>query len=311
MRKIKMMIIAILMIVLTTNIGCGSEETANLNKPEFKTVVMYEEFEEYIKKSKEQEGGLATLYQEIILEPVFEDFVSGGEYSSLASTYIGKTIRQLDDLEIKLDLLKDNQVEEIVNGALINSSEYLSGVDTTVYIFPSTIEYYDLTNPLGGVGGCTLGSGKILISVDPTVEGWESILTYTVAHEYHHSVWTSRQVENKETTLLDYLTFEGRADSFAARIYSDIKVPWTSSIDLEVERYIWDLIKNEIDSNDAEILYTVMFGGVNGFPHWSGYTIGYNIVQDFLKNNPEISFEELTDMEPNEILDRSNYEERF
>jgi hypothetical protein len=39
--------------------------------------------------------------------------------------------------------------------------------------------------------------------------------------------------------------------------------------------------------------------------------MGYRIMQEFVKNNPEDSLMEWTDMEPDEILSKSKYEEKF
>lgn len=302
--KLKIFIpIAALIISLVLISKYRDETVGKINETEFKTVVMYEEYEEYINRSRNSSANLSKLYKEIILDPVYKNFISGGEFSTLADMYIDTTIRQLEDLEDKLRMLYDNKVEMIVEDALEKSNQYLPGVDTTVYIFPSTLEYYRLTRH-GGVAGCTLGSGKILLLVDPTVDGWESRLSYVVAHEYHHSVWTAKVFDKKKFTLLDYLVFEGRADSFANKVYPDEEVAWVNSIEYEEEKNIWSLISEQLNSEDGELLHNVMFG-------WGGYTIGYNIVQDFLKNNPEVSIEEWTKMDSREILDKSRYEDKF
>lgn len=144
------------------------------------------------------------------------------------------------------------------------------------------------------------------------MKNWKSILSYSVVHEYHHhSVWTAQKFDNSRFTLLDYLVFEGKADSFANIIYPKIEVPWISSIDFETEKFVWNLISDQLNSTDDELAKKVIFEGVKDFPHWNGYTIGYHIVQDFLKNNPEISIEEWTKMDSSVILERSRYEERF
>lgn len=279
--------------------------TRKVDKPEFRTVVLYDEFEEFINKSKDNNKDSDKLYKEIILDTVSKDFIAQ------ADRVIGKTIMELDELEAKLRLLKDERVEEIVEDTLEKSNRYLLGIDTTVYIFPSTLEYHQTTSMLGGIAGWTLGSGKILILVDPTAENWEYILSYIVAHEYHHSVWSAQKFDNSKFTLLDYLVFEGRADSFVNKVFPNVKAPWTSSICFETEKIVWNLISAQLNSKDDELLTKVMFGGVKDFPLWSGYTIGYHIVQDFLNNNLEVSIEEWTKMDSRKILEKSRYEGRF
>lgn len=276
-------------------------------RPEFKTVVMYDAFAEFISKSKEQKYDTAIFYKELILDPVYEDFIDGGEYAVLADRYIGRTIKDHDDLVYKLGLFKDKKVELIVKGALEKCNSYLAGINTTVYIFPSVGDYEQMTDPLGGVAGVTIGQGKILILVDPTVDNWESVLSYVVAHEYHHSIWTSMQLEENSFTLIDYLVFEGRADSFANIVYPEVEVPWTSSIDFNDEKTVWKLIDDQLGKVNNDVLNKVMFGGVKDYPHWSGYTIGYHIVQNYLEKNPEVDVATWTNMSSSDILEKSGY----
>ncbi len=225
----------------------------------------------------------------------------------LADRYIGRTIKDHDDLAYKLGLFKDKNVEMIVNDALSKSNSHLAGINTTVYIFPSVGDYEQMTDPFGGVAGVTIGQGKLLILVDPTVENWESVLSYVVAHEYHHSIWTSKQLEEKSFTLLDYLVFEGRADSFAHIVYPEVEVPWSSSLELSTEKTMWDYIDGQLNSSNSDLLNKVMFGDGMDYPHWSGYTIGYHIVQNYLEKNPEVNVEAWTNMSSSDILEKSGY----
>jgi uncharacterized protein YjaZ len=276
-------------------------------RAEFETVVMYDAFSEFISKSKDSKKDTDVLYKEIILDSVCENFLDGGEYEKLAAQYIGRTMRQLDDLTYKLALLKEKNVEMIVNDALLKSNSYLTGINTTVYIFPSAGDYEQLTDQGGGVSGVTIGSGKIMILVDPTVDNWESMLSYVVAHEYHHSIWTSQNLAGFGITLLDHLVVEGRADSFANIVYPEFDVPWTSSIDLKTENIIWKLIDDQLGKINGEVINKVMFGDGMDYPQWSGYTIGYHIVQNYLEKNPEVNVETWTNMSSSDILEKSGY----
>jgi len=276
-------------------------------KVEFETVVMYDAFDEFINKSNDSKNDTDVLYKEIILDPVYEVFVDGGEYEKLTTHYIGRTMRQLDDLAYKLVLLKEKNVEMIVNEALIKSNSHLAGINTTVYIVPSAGDYEQMTDQVGGVSGVTLGSGKILVLVDPTVDNWETVLLYVVAHEYHHSIWTSYKLGEFGITLLDHLVFEGRADSFAHIVYPEVEVPWTSNIDSSTEKIIWKLIDDQLGKVNGEVINKVMFGDGMDYPQWSGYTIGYHIVQNYLEKNPELNVEAWTNMSSSDILEKSGY----
>jgi len=158
-----------------------------------------------------------------------------------------------------------------------------------------------------GVTAITLGSGKIIVSIDPTFENWKELLPYVLAHEYHHSVWTSRNFETIKFSLLEFLIFEGRADSFASSVYPYKNIPWTSIINQETENRVWEIIKPDLDMRGPTICDNVMIGS-DEIPFASGYTIGFNIVQSFKENKPEFSDNEIIDFSPQKILNMSGYE---
>jgi len=142
------------------------------------------------------------------------------------------------------------------------------------------------------------------------VPDWKQYLQKITAHEYHHSVWVSRNFETVNFSLLEYLTLEGRADSFAELIYPDIKSPWVNMFDFEKEKDVWYFLRDRLNSRDADLLMRTAAGDKNT-PFASVYTIGYRIMQDFFKNNPDVTLQEWTDMEAEDIFRKSNYEAKF
>jgi uncharacterized protein YjaZ len=50
-----------------------------------------------------------------------------------------------------------------------------------------------------------------------------------------------------------------------------------------------------------------MFGDRRSVPLWSGYSIGYHIVQSYLELNPETTIGQLTGMDAWEIFEGSGY----
>lgn len=305
--KIGIIIVAIVLTVIILIYQYIRMVNTKVSKPEFNIVLLNEAFDEYINKSNLNNSDIDGLYKEIILDPIYQNFVEGSEYTAFAVGYLVTSMKDTDDLVMKLDLMRLGKIEKIVEKALIKCDAHLPGINTTVYVLPSPPEFKETASLLGGVLGCTVGSGKILLLVDPTIENWESALLYTVAHEYHHSIWTSQQLEDIEFTLIKYLIFEGRADSFASILYPEIKVPWTSNLTDEAEKSVWHLIKDKLNSKDSGLLYSVMFGGVEDYPYWTGYTMGYRIVQAFLEKTPDMSIETWTQLDASEIHEKSEY----
>jgi len=284
-------------------------------KQQFSIMSFYLNMPVYIEKVKENKNQIDRIYKTYVYNPIWEDFASKGECSFLAKN-IKYPIKDLDRLNTEIKELSNSGVEEIVKRALLKVSRVLPGPNTTVYlqvidpsykkIIPSSAQkIYDM-----GMRADTYGSGKIIICIDPTSKNWKKMLPRIVAHEYHHSVWVSRNFESIHFSLLDCLVLEGRAEGFADLLYPDSEAPWPGFTDLKNEYSVWQQMSQVLHSKDEQTIMK-MFVGNEEIPFLSVYSMGYKIMHEFLKNNPEVSLMEWTDMEPGEFLSKSKYTEKF
>ena len=275
---------------------------------EFTIISGYEGMAAYVEAVKsDPDADLDDLYQKYVVDPYWKDCASGGEYRTLAKRATANPIKDLNGLSENISAIEDANIEQIIEEALRKSSVKLPGPDTTVCIF--AIDPDLSWERMHGVTGFTAGAGKIWIQLSPEKE-WLDWIPYTIAHEYHHSVWTHQYFKwFKKFTLLDYLIFEGRADSFAHLIYPDKIAPWTTAISSYQETRQWEKISEDLEITDLEKQRKYMFGDrSDSIPIWTGYTIGFHIVQQFLENHPEMSIEEWTGMNAREIFEASGYE---
>ena len=139
---------------------------------------------------------------------------------------------------------------------------------------------------------------------------WKNMLPRIVAHEYHHSVWISRNFKTIHFSLLDCLILEGRAEGFAQLIYPNIEAPWPFFLSGIKEHMVWEKIKQNLHSKDEQLIMKMIIGD-SDIPFLSLYSMGYCIMQEFLKNNSDVSILEWTDMKPEDIMSRSKYDEKF
>lgn len=185
---------------------------------------------------------------------------------------------------------KEN-LEKEVKSALEKSAKLLNGPDTNVCIFPS-ISHQD---PAKAVN---VGKGKIAVLYKEI--SFESKLDFasTIAHEYHHSVWTEKYYDptKNETTLIDVIMFEGKAEVL--------------KIEEGREEYYWEQLKDSLNSTDLILINKVMIGGGGTYPFLYGYGLGCRILEKLLNNN-EMTVEEWTEMKPEDILKQSNFESNF
>jgi uncharacterized protein YjaZ len=92
-------------------------------------------------------------------------------------------------------------------------------------------------------------------------------------------------------------------------LYRDLKPSWINPIPKQQEMEIWKIIRQHLTSFDPEIHSRFMFGDEQkGIPWCTGYLIGSNIIGKFLENNPQKTFMDLINMESEEILSKSGYE---
>lgn len=282
-----------------------------VSKPKFKVVLIDKEIKKYIKKARENIHDIDKLYKEIVFDPIWKNFASKGSYSSLVSPLIKMPIKEIDLLEKEIDLLINENVVQIVENALKKCNENLSGIDTTVYILPAYPSNDFIKNYMNGVYAFTIGKGKILFQINPLSLKWKGDVPYTVAHEYHHSIWTINNFKWYGFNLLELIVFEGKADSFANILYPNFKANWNFALTNDEEQIIWNKIRTNLKNRNPNFHNKVLYGYYDEFPLWSGYTIGYNIVQEFLKNNINISIEQWTNLSAKEILSKSNYENKL
>ncbi|MBI9039470.1 MAG: hypothetical protein JEY97_15160 [Bacteroidales bacterium] len=276
----------------------------SINNQGFELITAYRLFDDYIKTSKNES---TNLYKKLIFNPLKKEFSENAEYPFILSN-IENPIIPNNELLKEIEILKNSDLIKIAKNALKKISLALPGPSTKILFIPANPEYRNYYEKYNiGVTAVTVGSGKIIVSIDPTFKNWKELLPYVLAHEYHHSVWTSRNFETINFSLLEFLIFEGRADSFASSVYPDKNITWTSIINKETENRVWEIIKTDLDMRGHTICDKVMMG-TNEIPFASGYTIGFNIVQSFKENNPEFSDIEIIDFTPNKILNMSEYE---
>jgi len=293
-----------LFIVLTS---CNNSKQKTEN-PEIVFLTNY--FADFVKASHSDNSKSDVFYKEKIQTPIFNNYFLSSEYSFLVSSFLEAPIKNVDELQKTLDRI-DAQQEVIIKNvseALSDSRSIIKNENVTVYILPANPDIKFIAEKMGGVMGLTAGSKQLLLFIDPEIVNWEKMLKYSVAHEYHHACWIKNNFSKASSwTLIEYLIFEGRADSYAHLIYPDIVAPWTHALTESKKSELWNQIKGNLQSTDYSLQQQIMFGSSN-YPYWGGYTLGYDIVQKFIKDNKDVSVDNWTNIEGKTLLERSNYE---
>jgi uncharacterized protein YjaZ len=279
-----------------------------INNQSIEVLTTFNLIDNYLSSSNKHHNNIFKSSNKYIYKPIQHEILDHAEAAFLFNT-IKVPYESNDYLRDEIELLKTSDLLTIIQESLTKITKTLPGPNTKIIILPaSSLSRLTLEKNKIPISGITLGTGKIILFIDPTFQNWTDFLPYCIAHEYHHSTWISRNWVSSDFSLIEYLVFEGRADLFASEQYNTISNPMTNFLTRDQEAEIWGLIKNEIFEKGPERINQVMFG-TDKIPFGSGYNIGFNIVRLFKEKNTASMTIDLIDMDPKEIFEHSGYED--
>ncbi len=125
----------------------------------------------------------------------------------------------------------------------------------------------------------------------------------TVAHELNHTIYYYHHYDDfNNYTLLDEILLEGLAENFREQILGGSAAPWAIALAKQDALYVLDEMNEEtLYTKDQIIIKNILFGN-NEYQTWTGYSVGYWLVKEFIKNNPDLSWNEIMRLSSREIL---------
>ena len=269
------------------------------NQQKFEVINYYQEVRDFLKAAKEQPTNLESLYKQSVLDSFRQNGVG---YDQL-SDWMFTTPSDTEALEVVMNKLIDDQdlINDLIKVALLDSATLLPGGNKTIHILPAIPELSSSMKEMNYVYGVAWNKDSMLILIDPSFT--EEDLKLTIAHEYHHLI----AMENgMGFTLLERSILEGKADLFAKIQYPNGEVPWNAP--LPYSENAWKIFEGNLDSTDSELWFKFTNGNsYQGIAKWSNYRIGYQIMMNFIEENPDVSIKDWTEMSAKDILLKSNY----
>ena len=268
------------------------------NEQEFKIYTYYDEFEGFLENAKKQPNNMDKLYEEAIVKSVSSDMgIPRLKHWMLTPP------KDVDAMEELMEKLTEKKllISELIIEALKESSDLLPAEDKFIYVLPSIPQNKSALKSMNYVTGEALGN-KMIILVDPSF--LDKNLKHTIAHEYHHLVAMENEVGD---TLIEKVVLEGKADTFAKKMYPSIDVPWIQPLTGYYKEESWKIFNDKLESVNPEIWTEFLIGNrKKGILPWTNYRIGYQIMENFLIENPNVSIEEWTRMPAKDIYTKSN-----
>jgi uncharacterized protein YjaZ len=271
---------------------------------EFEIVPVFEPHLEYVKKVREDpDANHSELYISTVIEPFRKEAYGEDRGLWLKDMLTGAI--NIEKLNESIILLDENyeHISNLIKESIEKSAKLLPSGKKTIYLFPFNPDQSFTISTMNGVAGFATEQ-LIVLQIAPQ-KYKEEMIPYTIAHEYHHTVYFEKH-KAQERDMIDYVLSEGRADSFANLVYPNMNIPWIAEVPQEDVNTIWNWV-NERRYSVNEDDYTEMRTGNRIIPQWSDYRIGYQIMQDFLKDNPGVSIKEWTFMDADEILEKSGF----
>lgn len=220
-------------------------------------------------------------------------------------------------LDANMDLT-DSISSEIVDGirTILPKVHKLIPTDSVTIKLIINSEYI---LPVWGMGGRTIGDDNgetVELYFDPNHPNFKvEYIFRSLVHELHH-VGRIRN-PNFELTLLECMVNEGLADHFMLEVLNCEITPFSSALTEEqIQQNIirvkpFTRIKFESWTQEFNDKYFVpwMFGrtGDNPIPHWTGYSIGWKLVENYLNDHPAATASSLV-WTPAEIIASSTPE---
>ena len=163
--------------------------------------------------------------------------------------------------------------------------------------------------PQTGTDGFTSIEGRITAEFGPTRQtSLDKALTFwlprTFSHEVDHSVRILAG-PGIGPSLLPQIISEGISSTFDVAAFPGPPNPWDQAISPGQECVMWRKAQPLLGQTGLYDMW--MFGGY-GVPHWTAFTIGYHIVEDYLRRHPHTSWPALTAATASAILAGSNYQ---
>ncbi len=177
------------------------------------------------------------------------------------------------------EVLDAANVLEVAREAVTDCNKWLNLKECNILVYADKFA----TIPEQGVGGRCGEADTILIFIDPkhkngiihNVKQWmPSAIAHEMCHARRYATWPVAK------TLGEALVDEGLPSMFEEFMYSDIDVPYAHNLDSQELSLIWKKAKPILKSEDFN--RDDWFYGGNGIKKWTGYSLGYDMVRQYM-----------------------------
>ena len=200
-------------------------------------------------------------------------------------------------------------IERQVRAVVSQVQSSIPAHDLTIHVKLSDPSSERFIVPQMGVGGHPIGTDTVWMYFQPENPNFKtSFVASGLPHEIHHAI----RLRNPDWhwSLLESMVMEGLADHFQIEVVGGEPGPWTRALTPEeIQRSlirVKPLLRVKVESYQEfveEYETPWLFGrsGDNPIPRWTGYTLGWWIVENYLRAHPEARASTLVQTSAEEI----------
>ena len=199
------------------------------------------------------------------------------------------------DAKLGPDEALTRDVEREVRQAISKVQGLIAANDLTIHIKLSDKSTERFIVPKLGVGGHPVGTDTVWIYIQPENPNFKTAsVGRGLPHEIHHAI--RLRTPNWHWSLLESFVMEGLADHFVVEVAGGEPGAWAHALtDAEIQRNlirVKPLLRAKIESYPefVEKYETPWLFGRSGddpIPRFTGYTLGWRIVENYLRAHPD------------------------
>ncbi len=133
----------------------------------------------------------------------------------------------------------------------------------------------------------------------------EKSLENTVAHELNHTIYYYHHYDGfGHYALLDEILLEGLAENFREQYFDFRRTPWADALSKKEALEILKESKKFLISRNRKTIDGFLFGN-NKYKRWTGYSTGYWLVKEFLRDH-NMSWDRIMKLDRDSFIDYLN-----
>lgn len=258
---------------------------------------------------------LLNTYDEKMRESIIQDYIKnvGIGINNNLLWHFGHIQGSTDLYSIKdtYEIFEKLNVWNVLEDWFANYQKIIAHVPVEIILLMTSVDAKFIRDHMNGICAHTINYNNIILYVYPEGDKWLESLEEICIHEYTHVVRNYNFKNNKNISnqsLLETLIEEGIAEYVVGEILGKQRIGLWSKAPIEVVNEYFPMYRDAFTITDDNEIIKYLHGDPGyKIPLWLGYSVGYEIVSNYIINNPDITIDSLLRLESEKIFLGTDY----